>query len=124
MAEEEFIKQLDGYLYKEKAIFYTKEKTSEFKEFVINPNNANRIIFIKNIELFKEDILELVFSKNNIVLSGDVDKSDCRQNILNKKFCTKIFFSSLGNMTVKLLQKYEGFLTSNNLQGITKVKFH
>ena len=123
MAEEEFKKQLGMDSYKDKVVFYTKENVSEFKKFVNNSNNTKRIIFIKNIELFDEDVLDLILTRNNIILSGNVEKCGSKQKILNKKFNTKIFFSSLENMTFKLLQKYEGFLVSNNLQGMTKVKF-
>lgn len=121
-AKKEFVKQVAKISYKDQVVFYTKEKISEFKEFVINPNNKERIIFIKNVELFSDDIFNSVLSKNKIVVSGDISKCVCMKQILNTKFNTRIFFSPLENMTFKLLQKYEGFFVSNSLKGITKVK--
>lgn len=123
MAEEEFKKQLDGTSYKDKVVFYTKEKVSEFKEFVINPINSQSIIFIKNIELFEKDVFDLILTKNKIILSGDLNKCSCKNQILSTKFNTKIFFSSFSNMAFSVLRKYEGFFVSKNLKGATKVKF-
>ena len=122
-AEEEFAKQVGGVFYKDQVVFYTKEKVLEFKEFVINPNNGKRIIFVKNIELFGEDVLDLVLAKDKIVLSGDVNKCDSKDQIFDTKFNTKIYFSNLDNVVLPALQKYEGFFVSGNLEGVTKVKF-
>jgi hypothetical protein len=123
MAEEEFKKQLDRTSYKDKVYFYTKEKVSEFKEVLINANNAESIIFVKNIELFEKDIFDLVLPKNKIILSGDLNKCNAKEQILNTKFNTKIFFSQFHDMKFAVLRKYEGFFVSNNLKGATKVKF-
>ena len=93
MAEEEFKKQVGGDFDKDQAVFYTKEKVSEFKQELGNLNNDGKAIIIKNIELFEEEIFNLVFSKNKIILSGDVNKCDCKNQILSKNFKTKILFS-------------------------------
>ncbi|MDR3519358.1 MAG: hypothetical protein P4L63_00500 [Candidatus Pacebacteria bacterium] len=123
MAEEEFKKQLAGASYQDKVIFYTKEKVSEFKESVINPINSQRIIFVKNIELFEKDVFDLILLKNKIILSGDLNRCVCKKQILSTKFNTKIFFSSFDNMAFSVLRKYEGFFVSDGLKGATKVKF-
>jgi hypothetical protein len=122
MAEEEFRKQVNQDYGKDRIIFYTKERISEFKEFVADQNNQERIIFIKNIELFDEDIFNLISSKNKIILSGDINKCSFKDKILNKKFNTKIFFSPFNDVKLPALQKYEGFLVSSNSEGVTKVK--
>jgi hypothetical protein len=122
MAEEELKKQIDGVPYKDQVIFFTQDEISKFKNFLNNTNNAERIIFVKNIELFKEDVFSLILPKNKIVLSGDIDKCSFKEKILNIKFNTQVFFSPLNNVVLPTLKKYEGFFTSDNLKGITKVK--
>jgi hypothetical protein len=122
MAEVEFKKQVNQVYKKEQIIFYTKEHVSEFKEFITNPNNQERIIFIKNIELFDKNVFDFVLPKNKIIFSGDLNKCSSKDKILNINFKTKVFFSKLDDVKLPALQKYEGFLISENLKGITKVK--
>ena len=47
-------KQVGGDFDKDQAVFYTKEKVSEFKQELGNLNNDGKAIIIKNIELFEE----------------------------------------------------------------------
>ena len=66
---------------KDKVIFYTKEYVSDFKNFIENANE-DRIIIIKNIELFEESIFDLLSTRNKIIISGDLSKCSFKNKIL------------------------------------------
>ncbi len=118
MAEEEF-RRIAGK--KDSARFFTKDRWKEFgKEFSLTSNK--RIVFIKNIELFNSDVLRLVSTEKNLVLSGDINKSNLKDMILQKQYMTKIYFSDFSDIKFPLLGKYEGLLVSANINGITKVE--
>jgi len=117
MAHEEFLKQAgndDGI------IFCVKEEVEKFKRILIESSDVEQnIIIIKNIELFSNDIFDLVSTRQKLIISGDVNKAIFKEKILAKKYLTNILFSSLGNMDVPDLEKYEGFVMSETLQGKT-----
>ena len=121
MAQEEFRKQVGKDFDAAKIVFYTKEHVSEFKEFMSNAENQDRIVVLKNIELFSEDVFDLVSSKKNIIISGDLGKCNFKEKIMNKKFATKIFFSPFDDAALPPLQKYEAFINFNSLEGTTRV---
>jgi hypothetical protein len=109
MAEEEFRQQVGGKY--DKAAFYTKDKLADFKR-ALHTEPANTIVIIKNIELFNESVIEIVGGISNVIISGDVGKSDFKNKILAKEFITKVYFSSL-DINMPELNKYEGLVTSD-----------
>ncbi len=120
MAEEEFYKQMPG-ANTNQIIFFTKEKTHEFKE-ALSEMNDDTIIFIKNIELFGQDVLELILHKEKVVISGDLNKYEFINELFQKHFSTKIIFSEMAEMELPDLRKYEGYFQTDHLVGITKAE--
>ena len=118
MAEEEFAKQV-GNEYGDKARFFTQEKVEEFKKILGSENVDDMIIFIKNIELFGEDIFDLVARENNVIISGNISKSNIKEKIQAKKFNTQMYFSPFENVEIPKLSKHDGFIISNGYKGIT-----
>lgn len=119
MAREEFIKQTES---NENAHLFTKDQSDEFITFVSQiSNHDNYVILIKNIELFDNEIFNVGKDFKNLILSGDVNKCSFKEKLLQKAFTTKIYFSAL-DKTLPQLQKYQGFLVSENLQGIMSLE--
>lgn len=113
-AKEEFVKQVGTI--DDKIIFFVKEEVEEFRKLLTKSDDI--IIIIKNIELFGENIFDLVSEKTKLIISGDITKCSFVNKILEKPFKTKIFFSKLKDINIPQLQKYEAYLLSDNLSGI------
>ena len=118
MAEEKFNELVDRK--KGEAIFYTQDKVEKFAEDVVEKSD-NRIIIIKNIELFNEDILKILDTTKNVIISGDILKTNFKDKILQKKFVTNVYFSEFPNINTSKLAKYEGLMKSGDYEGITKL---
>jgi len=124
MAKEEFFKQIDPLSAgDDKVIFCLKDQINEFSHLVDTlPDINERVIIIKNIDLFDEKTFGLISSKQKIIISGDINKCTFKDKILNKKFETKVIFSELENIKTPELQKYQGFLIEDNNSGLVSVK--
>ena len=74
-----------------------------------------RIIFVKNIEsILTKELFEVVSRFQKIILSGDLDQVEFRNEIVKIEFLTKILFSTSEiDLKVKLpeLEKYVGFMS-------------
>ena len=118
MAEDEFKKQVGDL--GDKAVFYTKEKEFEFLLSNLEDEDK-RIILIKNVELFEDNVISTILKNKNVIISGDLNKCAFKKKILEKSFPIKIFFSKLTEIETPITNKYEGFFISDKLQGVTKV---
>ena len=83
-----------------------------------------RVVLIKNFEVFSFKIVEACLNLDKVILSGDIEKSQEKDLILAKQYKTYVVFS---NPSVKLpfitpvLEKYSGYLYSNERQGLVRV---
>ena len=111
MAKEEFEKQVGNG-----GTFYTKEKEMEFLMEDLN-DRENRVICIKNVEMFSEGTISTILGNKNIIISGDLNKCPFKNNILGKPFATKILFSKLSDTSIPELKKYEGFVVAEGMDG-------
>lgn len=118
MALEEFQKQVGDL--GDKAIFYTKDKVAEFLSHIEKINGE--IVLLKNVDLFNEDVFNQVSKAKKYIISGDISKCIFKEKILAKNFSTKVFFSKLDEVELPALNKYEGFLMSGGVEGITKLE--
>lgn len=118
MAEEEF-KKITG---DSNAKFFTKDKQAEFKYELGSSALSKTIVFIKNVELFQDDILGAIGNQKNIVLSGNVLDSSLTDKILSKEYTTKVYFSDIKDVKLPKLNKYEGWVVSGDFQGVTKLE--
>lgn len=117
MAEEEFIKlvgQSNGQ-------FFTKERQDDFKKLLNEPVDK-RVVVVKNIELFGEDIIDLVSILDKVIISGDLNQSAFKDKILAVEYVTKFYFSEIEGISLPDLKKYEGFVIANNFEGVTKLQ--
>ena len=72
-----------------------------------------KVILIKNIELFNEEIFDAVKDFSNVIISGDLNNCSFKEKILQKSFNTSIYFSPLDEALPEL-QEYEGYFVSQN----------
>ncbi len=124
MARDEFYKQTNAP-HSQNAVFCLKEEVEDFESYIKTlPDIEERVIVIKNIELFSEEVFNLVYSKQLLIISGDINKCVFKEKILNLKFKTKVLFSKLDKEEMPDLQKYQGFLANNQTSGIATVQMN
>jgi len=96
-------------------------------DFTLNnlPDIKERIILIKNIEKFEDNIISKVLSFDKIILSGHLDECSLKESIIQKEYKNIVLFN---NPKVKLsvtapdLEKYNAYFWTKDLEGITKVQ--
>jgi hypothetical protein len=108
--------------FSKRVIFIPREKEELFIEAAHTlPDIDDRVILVKNIDLFNAKIFEAVKDRKKIILSGDLDKCIYKDQILKLDFKTKILFSQPIadiEITIPKLEKYKGYLFSGNSNGI------
>jgi len=80
-----------------------------------------RIILFKNIEEYSTKLFDKLKDQKLIIFSGDIDKCEFGEQLANKDFQTKIFFSYPEKMNVENkidLPKYKGLIISQKYNGI------
>lgn len=98
------------------SLFFDAEKIlTDFKE---------RIILIKNVEVFNTAILETCLKMKKIILSGNIDKCSAKNQLIKKKFKTIVAFTqpkiSL-KINVPMLKKWTAYLSSDLRKGIVSI---
>lgn len=89
------------------------------------PDLSERVVLIKNFEIFDQNILKHSIKLEKIIFSGDTDKSVIRKQIINKKYKTIIAFSRTNadlSIKVPALDKYTGYLEGTNKEGTVKLE--
>ena len=139
MARQEFIDQIeriDDVILAEKNI--SNEKLTNARVIFVARENANlfiklasnlsdieeRVVLIKNIDLFNKETYYPVKDLEKIVLSGDLNECSYKELILEKKFKSTFLFSKtlLINFDLPNLNKFEGsFIDSGNIRGVVKL---
>ena len=138
MARDEFLTQTNssndfvvvdqktklGEVDKYKAIFIHRENADLFIKLTkVLPDINERIVLVKNINLFNKEILYTAKEFKLLILSGNIDESSYEANYI-KKLKTKIFHSQPKmNLALKIpkLEKYAGYLWSEKDNGIITV---
>lgn len=139
MARQEFVDQIERKediilaeqdmsiekLADSKVIFVARENINMFIKLASSlPDVKERVVLIKNIDLFNREDFFPIKDFENIVLSGDLDKCSYKDLILEKKFKSIFLFSKTTSINFDLpnLNKFEGFfLDSGNVSGIVKL---
>lgn len=118
MAEQEFDKQVGSA--QNDARFYTQDKLSEFISVMGTVAN-NTLVVVKNIELFDKDTFLLIHRHSKLIISGDIEETSFKDELLHHPFMTKIYFSELHGADVPQLEKYSGYVEAGEYRGITKL---
>lgn len=91
----------------------------------IIPDLGERVILIKNMEVFSEATLDVSLNFEKVILSGNIDTCVAKEKIAKKNFKTLIAFNQPKieiPLTVPALGKYTGFLLSDTKGGVLTVK--
>ncbi len=86
-----------------------------------------RVILVKNIEAFGQDVFKVCLDLNKLVLSGNIDMCVAKAEILQKSFESIVVFTKPEiplSIEVPELEKWTGYLSSENNTGIIKVKMN
>lgn len=118
MAEQAFTKII-GHK-SDRAVFYTKEHVSAFLA-ALQDLPMKSVLIVKNVELFEPSIFAALKDKHHVVLSGNVDGALARNILLSRTYSTKVYFSPFPEIQLPALQKYEGFLVSENTRVVTRL---
>lgn len=117
MAKDEFIKQV-GEAKNNDVIFVRGTEPLNFLKYVRELDDIEeRVVLIKNIELFDQEIFDSVTNKNKVVISGNIDRVSYKNHLLEKYYKTKIFFSPASFEQIPDLQKWNGYLEGQNEEG-------
>jgi hypothetical protein len=84
-----------------------------------------RVMLIKNFELFSEEAISACLALKKVIVSGDVDKCLAPDRILAKRFQTYIVFSQPKAgipFAVPELKKYSGYLWSQQRKGLVSLR--
>lgn len=140
MAKENFFERING---KESEVNYVdREEGLDINSPVIMVESGNeelflkilgkikdqeeRIVFIKNFEVFSESLVDSCIGLPKIIFSGDIDKcsADTQEKLLNINYRTIIAFSKPQahlKFDVPILEKYTGYLWSEKEKGFVKL---
>ena len=80
-----------------------------------------RIILFKNIENYSVRLFDRLKNQKLVIFSGDIDKCEFAEQLANKEFKTKIFFSypeKIGIVNKIDLPKYGGLIISQKYNGV------
>ena len=119
MAEQEFAREVASDYVNAK--FYTQEKTDDFLAALEQDVHHKTIVVVKNIELFDTNILDVVTPIHNLIVSGDVNQSKIKDILIRKKFITEVYFSPLEGKEIPELEKFHGFVASEDYTGVTQL---
>ena len=92
------------------------EKLDDFK---------NRVVFVKNMEVFGDKSIDICLKQEKLILSGDIDKSSAKEKIIKKQFKTIIVFTKpivTLPFETPILEKYTGYLWSKEKEGFVSLK--
>lgn len=86
-----------------------------------------RVILVKNIEAFSQEVFDACLGFDKIILSGHIDTCIAKNQILEKSFKSTIIFTMPDiSLPIEIppLEKWTGYLSSENKKGIIKVQLN
>ncbi len=142
MAKDNFLEQI---IDKEKGVIYVEKeedfsKAQNYQAIIIKSGDANlylqalkklsditeRIVLIKNMEVFGMEVFDQSLPLQKIIFSGDIDKCVAKKELAEKQYKTIVVFSKPEiSLPVKCpeLEKYNAYLWSaDGQEGIVQVK--
>ena len=140
MAKDNFLEQI-GSDHSKVAFIDSVEDIKNYKDnqvLILESGNENlfieaisilqdlneRVVLVKNIEAFSQDIFNNCLDLKNVVLSGNIDICIAKEQILKKSFKSIVVFTkpeiSLP-IEVPILEKWTGYLSGQDNMGVIKV---
>lgn len=141
MAKDNFLQQV-GKDHSKIAFITSVEELKEAKDFQVIilesgnetlfheavkmlPDLEERVILVKNMEVFSKVVFDACLNMEKVILSGNIDTCVDKEKISKKDFKTIIAFSKPEiplPIEVPVLEKYTGFLLSGKKIGIVAVQ--
>ncbi len=85
----------------------------------------DRVVLVKNIEAFSKQVFDSCLGLNKIIFSGHIDNCVAKEEVIKKSYKNIVIFTK-PEIPIKIdipdLEKWCGYLSSENLTGIIKVK--
>ncbi len=125
MARDEFCKLSRATPDSDNVIFITRENGMQLADLSKTLADFDeRIILIKNFELYDRAVLEAVLGKQKLIVSGNLDNCTYASDLLSHKWTTKISFSQSNGAFIDVpvdLPKYSGYLESGDTHGFVSM---
>lgn len=140
MAHDNFLNQIDGNnsnvafvdsiegleesLNSQAIIIESGNATLFLNAIKIIPDLKERVIFIKNIEIFSEEVYDACTGFEKIIMSGNIDECNFKDKIPNHTFKTIIAFNQPKtpiNIKVPTLERWSSFLWTESRNGILTI---
>lgn len=143
MAKDNFLEQV-GPDHSKIAFVNSVEDLRNFKDsdvIILDSGNENlfieatkvledineRVVLVKNIEAFSTEAFDACLSLQKVILSGHIDTCTSKEQIMSKAFKSMVVFTkpeiSLP-IQVPVLEKWTGYLSSEDKNGIIKVQIN
>ncbi|PIR46627.1 MAG: hypothetical protein COV07_03085 [Candidatus Vogelbacteria bacterium CG10_big_fil_rev_8_21_14_0_10_45_14] len=139
MTKDNFLQQIKGS--ESKTAFVTEESqlNTNAQAIILESGNEQlflqavkklddlneRVVLVKNMEVFSDAVFDSCLKLQKIILSGDVDKCSAKKQISDKQYKTIVLFSK-SETPLKVeppeLEKYKGYLWSDGKEGLVSVK--
>ncbi|MEI6835534.1 MAG: hypothetical protein WCK59_01760 [Candidatus Falkowbacteria bacterium] len=120
MAKEEFRKQIGGE-FENAVIIESGEESDLIKAIKGLTDLEERLVLIKNIDVYSHKIFDVLKNLQLVIFSGDLDKCKFASSLIDKTFPTKIFFSSSEkdrHVIAPSLAKFCGEVVSKKYGGV------
>lgn len=141
MAKDNFFEQIKGYESKTAYITNVSQLDSNIPGIILESGNEElflkatkklsdideRIILIKNMEVFGQAVFDICLNYQKLILSGNIDKCIAKKQISQKKFNTIVAFTQPKidlDIKIPALEKYIGYWWSKDKEGQTKLKIN
>jgi hypothetical protein len=123
-AKELFKKESKGHINSNALIIESGNDKLFLEQLDKIEDLSERIILYKNIDNYDSKLFDKLKDRNLVIFSGDIDKCEFKDGLVNIDFKTKIFFSYPEIMKIENkidLPKYSGHVISGKYNGIIKI---
>ena len=118
------INDLNDSKNKQAIIFDSGNSELFLNSIKLIPDLKDRVVFIKNIETFDKNIVDVCLSLEKVIISGDVKNSKYNKEILERNYKTVINFNQtigISSLEVSSLEKYTAYFSNEETKGIIRV---
>ncbi|MFA6515145.1 MAG: hypothetical protein WCT42_02685 [Candidatus Paceibacterota bacterium] len=115
------LESLEESLDKDAIIIESGNATLFLNAIKLIPDLDERVIFVKNIEIFNEEIFNTCLENQKVILSGDIDECNFKNNISIEKFYTIIAFNQPETpirIEIPKLEMWSSYLKNDKQSGI------
>jgi len=139
MAKDNFLQQIKGEESKTAFITDEGQLNTNAQAIILESGNEElflkaveklddlneRVVLVKNMEIFSDAVFDSCLKLQKIILSGDLDKCSAKKQISSKQYKTIVLFSKSATplkVEPPELEKYKGYLWSDGKEGLVSVR--